>query len=319
MEDHEYWSEYWSQGHKTSFGNDFKHCYEGRLQEAWGNVFKAINSKSTVLDLCTGNAALLRLAEQDMTNFPEVNFTGVDYANVTASDHFTQLQNIELLFNVNIEKLPLKNNTYDFVISNYGIEYSDLAKSLAEVYRVMSDNGHAIFICHFHDSVFIKNNRQELMMISTMLEKNGVLEVLQGLVNALTNKSMYSKIPPSKEHLQALEDAEHYRHLLNDKLAIIANNFTKAFYQSDFLGFLKYLLSTKVENKKIELKLFRKGMLSHQGRLYEMVNAALTKEQIDKLSVMFKAHALYITKTEVLKSQEGAIGYQIYTSKGSYI
>jgi ubiquinone/menaquinone biosynthesis C-methylase UbiE len=316
MEDNEYWSAYWSQGHKTSFGNDFRHCYEGKLQEAWRGVFKAINCKSNVLDLCTGNASLLRLAEQDMTNFSEVNFTGVDYANVTLGDRFTQLQNIELLFNVNIEKLPLENNTYDVVISNYGIEYSDLSKSLAEVSRIMSDNGQAIFICHFYDSIFIKNNKQELMMIRSMIEINGVLEILQGLIDALTNKSMYSKIPASKEHFKAVEDSEHYRHRLNDKLAIIANDFPNAFYQSDFLGFLKYLLSAKTENKKSELQLFRKDMISHQGRLSEMVNAALTKKQIEQLSVMFKAHGLCITKTEVLKSEEGAIGYQIYTSMG---
>jgi ubiquinone/menaquinone biosynthesis C-methylase UbiE len=309
------WSAYWSQGHKTSFGNEFRHCYEGRIQEAWKAVFKSIKSKSNVLDLCTGNAALLRLAEQDMDNFSAVNFTGVDYANVTASDKFTQLNNIELLFNVDIEQLPLENNTYDVVISNYGIEYSDLSKSLAEVSRVMSDKGYAIFTCHFYDSVLIKNNRQELMMINAMLEKNGVLETMQGLIDALNNKNIYSTIPSGKEYLQAVEEAEHYRHRLNEQLDVTANNFSQAFHQSNFLGFLKYLLSPKTENKKHELKLFKEGMSSHQGRLSEMVNAALTKEQIEQLSSIFKVHGLYITKAEVLEGEEGAIGYQICTSK----
>jgi len=309
------WSAYWSQGHKTSFGNEFRHCYEGTIQEAWRAVFKTIKSKSKVLDLCTGNAALLRLAEQDMDNFSEVNFTGVDYANVTASDKFTQLENIDLLFNVDIESLPIEKNSFDIVISNYGIEYSDLSKSLVEVSRVMSDKGHAIFICHFYDSVFIKNNKQELMMINAMLEKNGVLGTLLNLVDALKKKGLHSNIPSSKEYSGAVEEAEHYRHRLNEQLGIIANNFSHAFHQSDFLGFLKYLLSAKTKNKQHELELFKQGMQGHQGRLSEMVKAALSKEQIEQLSSMFKIYGLYVTKTEVLKSDEGAIGYQIFASK----
>lgn len=309
------WSAYWSQGHKTSFGNEFRHCYEGKIQEAWKSVFKTIKTKSKVLDLCTGNAALLRLAEQDMDNFSEVNFTGVDYANVTANDKFTQLDNIDLLFNVDIESLPIEKNSFDIVISNYGIEYSDLSKSLAEVSRVMSDQGCAIFICHFYDSILITNNKQELMMINTMLDRNGVLATMQGLIDALHNKNMHSKIPTGKEYLAAVEEAEHSRHRLNEQLSVIANNFAQAFHQSNFLGFLKYLLSANTENKKHELEKFKAGMSSHQGRLSEMVNASLTKEQIEKLSSVFKVHGLYITKAEVLRSNEGAIGFQIFASK----
>jgi len=309
------WSAYWSQGHKTSFGNEFRHCYEGKIQEAWKGVFKTINNKSDVLDLCTGNASLLRLAEHDMANFTEVNFTGVDYANVTASDRFTQLDNIELLFNVDIEQLPLENNTYDVVISNYGIEYSDLSKSLAEVSRVMSNQGYAIFICHFHDSVFIKNNQQELMMIRAMLEESAVLDTLEGLIEALSDKTIYEKLPSGKEYLKAVEAAEHYRHRLNEQLGIVANNFAQAFHQSDFLGFLKYLLSARTKNKQHELEQFKEGMVSHQGRLSEMVNAALTKAQIERLSSIFDSHGLHITKTEVLRGDVGAIGYQIFAAK----
>jgi ubiquinone/menaquinone biosynthesis C-methylase UbiE len=309
------WSAYWSQGHKTSFGNEFRHCYEGRIQEAWRDVFKTIKSESNVLDLCTGNAALLRLAEQDMANFTEVNFTGVDYANVTASDKFTELNNIQLLFNVDIENLPLKNNTYNVVISNYGIEYSDLSKSLAEVSRIMSDKGDVIFICHFYESVFIKSNKQELMMINAMLEKHGVLETMQGLIEALNNKRIHSTSPSGKEFIKAVEDAEQYRHRLNEQLDVTANNFSHAFHQSNFLGFLKYLLSAKTENKKHELEQFKRDMSSHQGRLFEMVNSALAKEQIEQLNSIFNVHDLYITKAEVLQGDAGAIGYQIFASK----
>lgn len=308
------WSVYWSQGHKTSFGNMFSDCYEGKLQQAWQSVFNTIDNNQKVLDLCTGNASLLRLAEKDMVNFSKVFYTGVDYASIATNDSFSELNNIELLFKVNIEQLPLADNSFDVVISNFGIEYSDLSKSLAEVSRLLSAQGNAIFICHFYDSVLIKNNSQELAMINKILQKDGVLTSLQGLTIALKHKSAYAKTPKSNEYLEAVKEAEHYRHLLNQQLDIVANNFAQAFQQSDFLGFLKYLLSAKVVDKESELAKFKTDMTSHQTRLAEMVNAALSKEQIEQLASLFKAQGLLITKTKILHSQEGAIGYQIFTS-----
>jgi ubiquinone/menaquinone biosynthesis C-methylase UbiE len=314
MSSHKDWSVYWSQGHKTSFGNAFSHCYEGKLKEAWQEVFTAIESNNKVLDLCTGNASLLRLAEKDMVNFSEVIFTGVDYASISVNDSFTELSNIELLFNVNVENLPLKDNSVDVVISNFGIEYSDLSKSLGEVSRVLSPKGSAIFICHFYDSVFIKSNSQELTMMSTMLESGGVLEILRGLTVALKHKTKYSKETESDSYLKTVKDAEHCRHLLNQKLEIVANNFPQALHQSDFLIFLKYLLSAKIIDKESELTKFKEEMISHQARLSEMVNAALTKDEIENLPSLFEDKGLLITKKEAIKSQDGAVGYQIFTS-----
>jgi hypothetical protein len=56
-------------------------------------------------------------------------------------------------------------------------------------------------------------------------------------------------------------------------------------------------------------------MSSHQARLIEMVNAALTEEQIEKLPMFFNEHGLEITKTDVINSDEGIIGYQIFASQ----
>lgn len=44
-----------------------------------------------------------------------------------------------------IESIPFKNNSFDYVVSNFTLHWTDLSKSFSEIYRVLKDNGLFIF------------------------------------------------------------------------------------------------------------------------------------------------------------------------------
>ena len=87
MNSSQHWTQYWEQGSTTSFGDTFKDGYDGVLEAEWREVFTALKPKDCVLDLCTGNASLIRMADKLLSHFNEINFTGVDYADVVKDDY----------------------------------------------------------------------------------------------------------------------------------------------------------------------------------------------------------------------------------------
>ena len=314
----QHWNDYWSQGHKTSFGSAFTNCYEGVIKATWLQYFKTLKSNSKVLDLCTGNASLLRIAKSCLNEDNNIHFTGVDYADINTSDGFAKLSNINLMFNVNIEQLPFEADSFDYVISNFGIEYSNLNKSLAEASRVLIIGGKVELVCHCHDSTIIKSNADELAMLNLMLSEGNVLDNLKALIKALVireKNKLQASASEQDSYQAACQSAEKFRHKLNDKIAIIDNSFTKALHESEFLAFLKYLLSKQCQDKETTLRAFKNSMQAHNSRLSAMINAALSMNQLTSVSELLKENGLSLLNIKDVVNEDGKIACQISAKK----
>ncbi len=314
----QHWNDYWSQGHKTSFGSAFTNCYEGVIKATWLQYFKTLKSNSKVLDLCTGNASLLRIAKECLNDEVKIDFTGVDYADIETADGFAQLNNIQLVFGVNIEQLPFEANSFDYVISNFGIEYSDLNKSLAEASRVLSIGGKLELVCHCYDSTIINSNANELAMLNLMLSEGNVLDNLKALIKALVireKNKLQASASEQDSYQEACQLAENFRHKLNDNIAIIDNSFTKALHESEFLAFLKYLLSKQCQDKETTLRAFKNSMQAHNSRLSAMINAALSMNQLTSVSELLKENGLSLLNIKDVVNEDGKIACQISAKK----
>ena len=314
----QHWNDYWSQGHKTSFGSAFTNCYEGVIKATWLQYFKTLKSNSKVLDLCTGNASLLRIAKSCLNEDNNIHFTGVDYADINTSDGFAKLSNINLMFNVNIEQLPFEADSFDYVISNFGIEYSNLNKSLAEASRVLIIGGKLELVCHCYDSTIINSNANELAMLNLMLSEGNVLDNLKALIKALVireKNKLQASASEQDSYQAACQSAEKFRHKLNDKIAIIDNSFTKALHESEFLAFLKYLLSKQCQDKETTLRAFKNSMQAHNSRLSAMINAALSMNQLTSVSELLKENGLSLLNIKDVVNEDGKIACQISAKK----
>ena len=299
------WSQYWSQGHKTSFGNTFEDCYEGIIKSEWYKVFDKMEQGDAVLDLCTGNASLIRLAEQGLDNFSTMAFTGVDYAEVSADQKLANLANVSLVFNQNIEQLPFYENTFNAIISNFGIEYSDLSVSLPEASRVLKTGGTIDFLCHHVGSDIIQRSQRELLMLKAMHQNQGVVDKLENLIIALENQGDGHNA----------NESETWRLELNQGLAELAEKFTTTFYQGDFISFLKFVLKPTTQEKLNAFGAFSKEMQDYQMRLNAMVNAAITPEKSDDVKrILLSLGFNDITQAPIL-SDDGCIAYKISAIK----
>ena len=150
------WTSFWEHGHSTTFGAFFKDGYDGAIKSWWQKILLTITPPADILDIGCGNAALLiELLEQRISG----TYTGVDLAGVrlneVAKQKLKQSTGLSALLkpHTNAEELPLESESIDLAASVFGIEYSDLQKSLPEAIRVLRPNGVFHALVHADESV----------------------------------------------------------------------------------------------------------------------------------------------------------------------
>ncbi|MEH6591106.1 MAG: class I SAM-dependent methyltransferase [Halioglobus sp.] len=154
------WSALWRNNIVTSFGTTmFADNYDKEALEFWRQ--QLVGDYEHVVDLACGNGALVWIAN-DLLNGDdsELRITGVDAADI---DPFTILgkapgsyPGVEFIANTPIEALPFEDESIDVIISQYGIEYSDLNQTIVEAQRVLKRSGKLCAILHSESSVVLE-------------------------------------------------------------------------------------------------------------------------------------------------------------------
>ncbi|MEP1552372.1 class I SAM-dependent methyltransferase, partial [Paraglaciecola sp.] len=139
----DYWSQYWKQGHLTSFGEEIKGNYQGLLADTWKTYFKSTGDTASILDIGTGNGALLALARDVYKNSCLV---GIDSATLSITQELAVDSKITFYSNIKAESLPFDDAKFDVGVSQFGIEYSNLFLAIPELSRVLKSGAKFQFV-----------------------------------------------------------------------------------------------------------------------------------------------------------------------------
>ena len=201
------WSQYWGAGSLHSCPGSFAGNYSGCIADFWQRTLPQIGPGAKVLDLATGNGALPQMLLQRYGD--EVSVDAVDSAQL-APIWFDQLRYGQVRFHpgVAIEELPFADASFDYVISQYGVEYAVRPDSWEQALRVLKPDGQIICVMHHSDSVLARVAAEEQKHFAWLLGSEGLLAATEGLLQWL---------PLSKfgEKLRANPSAEHSRHAFN--------------------------------------------------------------------------------------------------------
>lgn len=134
------WTPYWRRPTLTSFGDIFPNNYDGSILEFWQR--QLTGQLQHVVDVACGNGALTWIANSILNrDGNRTRVTGVDFADI---DPFAALKRkpgrypqVRFIGNTPAEQLPFADASVDLLISQYGIEYSDLSRSVPEAARVL--------------------------------------------------------------------------------------------------------------------------------------------------------------------------------------
>ncbi len=293
------WSDYWSQGNLSSFSEK---NYSGVIADYWRDFSTTLSSQHKVLDLCCGNGPVLNMLYHSLRDNISPELIGVDYANVQKFGKPYQLHG-----NVNIESLPFENSCFSFVISQFGIEYSDLSESIKEVSRVLQPGGQFRFICHSDDSAILKENRQ-IYECSQSLEENSFeyfSEMLLGLDLISKNDSRGEAIASSSREKFNQSISEHHQ------------KFGEVLFATGFPDAMKNILQYKASGQCQSIfEDYKISFAQAQKRMKQLLSAAIGEDKKADLSELLQQHKLSITSFDKIKDENtGIVGWCIEGGK----
>ena len=278
-----YWSEYWAQGYITSFGQDIKGNYTGKLKDCWLELGNELKENSKILDLGTGNGALIDLIQKNISK--GLNFTGIDPATInldaTKDIHGT------FLSGVFAEALPFEEEKFDAVISQFALEYSDVQVSIEEMLRVLKPKGVVQIICHDINSDIVVPNVQ--ILESAIRVQATMVPVISEIINAIQNESDTEKV-----------HSAFLKKLINDDIKINPH----AINATLLTNFYEFILKNRSIDLNKAFSLFQSELEGLIFRLTDLKSAAAKNSAVYSLLSEF----CEIEKTDLIDSNREKIG-----------
>ena len=159
------WNDYWHFDRLGSFDDLGETNYREEVAAGWRSFFDSLPDGASILDLCTGNGAIaVMAAEAGRRGGKDFRIVAVDAADINpylyVKKHRDELAAIEFRPATPIESLPWPDASFDAVVSQYGIEYSDLSLSISELARVVAPTGTARLILHAAEGAVVQRSNR---------------------------------------------------------------------------------------------------------------------------------------------------------------
>ncbi|ARN76135.1 class I SAM-dependent methyltransferase [Oceanicoccus sagamiensis] len=280
------WTSYWQESAAiNSFGPD---NYNEEIASFWQHQLSGKNY-SKLLDLACGNGAISWLANDIInTENPTTEITGVDFSNITP---FSSLKRkpedyplLNFIGNTDIEALPFEDNSYDAAISQYGIEYSNLDKTIAELSRVLKHKSSLYLLIHTHQSDIVKQSTKSLQQYETILKQLKIHEDFQSLhtiIGAETNMQKVRNNPAFSLQSKVIESK-----LMPINQIIKSNNNPPALiaYKQQLISrFSDQAISQGPAGRKESIEAARRTFSDYIKRINDLKKIALSDQAINKL------------------------------------
>lgn len=266
-----------------------------------------------ILDLCTGNgAAALIAAETARKRAGSFRIVAVDQADIDPASHVSRhgddYASIIFLRDTEIEKLPFPGAGFAAVISQYGIEYTDLDRSLPEAVRMIAPGGRLRFVVHAADGVVAHGSRAVIADADELLDGIDLPGRAVGCFEAvLAAERGGGDVALADRHFAAFQNA----------LERTARQVSQAADQTMFRNSGAVLLDTfqrrgsfDLEQMLAKVEEVRSEIAAHRGRLGALVEAALDAK--GAAAVADRLGALGgVAASRPLDSAAGLIGHVI--------
>lgn len=169
------WSDYWRSGSRDACSLGATGVQAAVMSEDWKAYFAAIEGKALVLDVGTGNGTLAELAaEAFVESGHSAEILGIDAAHIHPDEALGKdlpgTISLELKGEVGAEDIPAEAGSFTHIVAQYALEYSNIRKSIPEIFRVLQSGGETRFLIHSHDSKVIENASEDLSALAELLD-----------------------------------------------------------------------------------------------------------------------------------------------------
>ncbi|HEV2079713.1 MAG TPA: methyltransferase domain-containing protein [Allosphingosinicella sp.] len=317
------WSRYWQYDRVAScmdgagVGN-----YAEEVAAGWRRFFEELPPQSRVIDLCTGNGAIALIAAQVARRKENgMAIVGVDRAAIDPGSYVNKfredLDRIDFRAGVEAEELPFPDESASAIVSQYGIEYSDMERSIAEAARVLAPSGRIRFVLHAAEGVVAAGAVATVRDADFLLREIDLPGAAAECLSAVLAVERGSPSQPGNRELAeesvarfqaALAAAEQYMAsatepaMIHTAGSVLADTYSKRGYFD-----LPQLLA-KVEEVRTEI-------MAHKGRSSALVEAAVGRKDLGRMSERLRSAGVPEVSCSPLTKDDRLIGYVLEGSR----
>lgn len=264
------WSEYWA--NESDAGECFVNKEGGKhpeLKAFWTEQLQHLSSeKSKVIDVACGAGSIYRENE----NAQKLQFFALDFS-FSATSRFHEAFPECSTVNASATHLPFLDNSFDVMVSQFGIEYAGI-DAIINAPRVVKTGGKIVFLSHIEDGYIDAKNKAELEGIMLCHDIKFV-EVAKRTVVAAFGDNISEK-HQSLAAFMAIEPT----------LSQYAHTHQFGVHHHLYWGFRQLFtrrLNYQLNDITAWLDGVAKELVKSEMRLTEMRKAALSKQQIAEI------------------------------------
>jgi ubiquinone/menaquinone biosynthesis C-methylase UbiE len=198
--------------------------------------------------------------------------------------------------------LPFEDNSHDAAISQYGVEYSNLTASIAELSRVLKPTSKMHFIVHSFDSDIVTQSTHSLKQFELIL-KELQLHVeflkLDKIIGAETN---VAKLRANPVYMAQVEVIQKKMFLIDH---VIKNGKSVAALINYILRLNEYFSEQAIakgpDGRTASIERARKSFAGYISRIKDLEKIALSEQRLNELTALLESYGFKIARLEVLK------------------
>jgi len=254
--DYSQWSALWDRGYITTFGPTMPLNYGSDVKAFWHKQFQKLNNSAEIIDVAAGNGAVATIAAEYSSIYDKkFSIAAADAAEInpeliTESESLNKYRcNVDFYSNAPCEKLPFENNSADLICSQFGIEYSDLSKSIPEVKRILRTNGTFAAVMHHESSSVIRKASKELDVLKDALHSQKIIIKLNQYFNAIGQVSDEAALNAVREKPAVIKSFQKLGKVINYLQSKYPNSNSVNRIMSEIEGLKPYVFKSKEERK----------------------------------------------------------------------
>lgn len=176
MEDARAWENYWRIHSQRGCVPDHPGI-ASVLGDCWREFAQKLPRRARVLDVGSGAGAVL---ENLGKGRPDLQAVGVDsIGSLPRNPNFGSV-----LTGISMEQLPFEDRSFDAISSQFGIEYSDLPRTIAEVARTAKKGALIRFVIHNSNGPVATQGKSRRAGLAWALEESGYFQIAERLIAA---------------------------------------------------------------------------------------------------------------------------------------
>lgn len=289
MQTSQHWNDFWlNTTSLSSFAaGEAAAGYRGELLAFWHKHFTSLIASASLLDIGTGNGAIA-VAARKFSNEKSLSFSvhAADAANIDPILTFSKqpellkvLQEIYFYPNCPAEYLPFTNNSFDFVSSQFALEYADAELAIPELVRVLKPGGKLVAVMHDKDTQLTQDCVAGIEVLELFLTRTSFFPIARDLIQGLITRQFVANPKNLTDEVQLLN--QQLVSLVKDVEKQITANQQQWF--TDFMSKFAKLIMAPKEGSLAVLDKLQYDYSASLQRLKDQSVAALDRNKIDKL------------------------------------